>query len=198
MPLFFFEPALKGAMMRTKLFLLSLILALTAGHALASDVTTHPGYADLSGLETILGDPATILDLDGVQITAMLGEQATEEISALVADLELVRVRTYAVLDGTAEAVRGSLATKAQALQDGGWSTIVQVHTPDDHVNVLLRLHEDRYAGVVLLVAEDSQAVVANVVGNVDPAKVGALLGQAQQIGAAFAQQAGGPSSGEN
>ena len=163
--------------MDKKLFCSMLVLVLTVAGVAAADVTTHPGYADLESVELSLGQPAQEMNLGPDQLLEMLGESVTPEMTHLVEGIELVQARVFEVGEAQAEAVRGSLSAAAEDLRAAGWNTLVSVTNHDDFVHLLMRMQGENAVGLVALIGDDGNAVLANVVGDLDPARLMPLMG---------------------
>lgn len=150
------------------------LISTVAGASLA----THPGYADLSDFEHVLGtDVAFDVDFDRESLAALLALAGAgdERLTAVVESVDLVRARAFTIAPGEAETVLQGLEDTADRLKVGGWSTLASVRDGGDRLEVFLRLQGDRIAGVAALFFDGKEAGFANVVGDVGMAEVMAL-----------------------
>jgi Domain of unknown function (DUF4252) len=172
--------------MGRKLFYSTLVLAFVLAGIATADVTTNPGYADLESLELIFGTPAQEQDLGSTQLAEILGQDATPEMLNLVEGIELVQVRVFELGDDQKETIRRHLGAAAEDLRNGGWNTLVSVTDKDDQVNLLVRMQGDDVVGLVALVGDGGKAILANVVGDLDPGRLMPLMGNASAAQSLF------------
>lgn len=144
----------------------------------AQSLASHPGYADLSPFEHLLGSAVTVdVDFDRESLAALLtlAGAGDERLAALVDSVDGVRARAFTIAPEDAEAVRQGLADTADRLKVEGWSTLASVRDGGERFEVFLRLQGDRIAGVAALFFDGGEAGYANVVGDVGMAEVMAL-----------------------
>lgn len=144
----------------------------------AESLATHPGYADLSDFEHLLGGEVDFdIDFDRESLAALLtlAGAGDERLTAVVDGVDRVRARSFTIAPDDAETVRRGLAETADRLKVEGWSTLASVRDGDEQLEVFLRLQADRIAGVAALFFDGDEAGFANVVGDVGMAEVMAL-----------------------
>lgn len=164
--------------MNVKILISTLLAFVLISAAGAASLETHPGYADLSAFEQVLGSQVTFdVDFDRDSLSALLALSGAndERLTALVAEIDAVRARAFTIAPGDADAVRQGLADTADKLKGEGWSTLASVRDGDEQFEVFLRLTGDRIAGVAALFFDGDEAGYANLVGDVGMAEVMAL-----------------------
>lgn len=156
-------------------FALAFVLISTAG---AASLAAHPGHADLSDFESVLGSEVTFdvdFDRDSLAALLALAGAGDERLTAVVESVDSVRARAFTVAPGAREAVLQGLADTADRLKHEGWSTLASVRDGDQRLEVFLRLQGDRIAGVAALFLDGDEVGYANLVGDVGMAEVMAL-----------------------
>lgn len=54
-------------------------------------------------------------------------------------------------------------------LQSEGWEPVATIQEEGETVHMLLKQDEERIAGLIVLVADDSEAVIVNLMGDLQP-----------------------------
>lgn len=174
---------MKTTPMKTTPMTLLALLALLTPAAWAQNIESHPGYADLGTFERALGGETEFdLDLDQQSLSAMAGLVDVEDdsLNALIADIESVRARSFKLDENDTEYAREGLSDVASELKNAGWNTLVSVRDESDQVEILFRGEGEHIQGLAALFVGGNNAGFANVVGQIDMAKV---LAMASKLG---------------
>jgi hypothetical protein len=159
---------------------MALIATAVAGVTFAgSDVTTLPGYVDFD-TEGIMGDTdATVeINLSEPMLKFMAGAAnlADQEIAETLMGIVDMRIKVYELDSADAERVRPEIDGLVEWFDKNQWSRIIHVKEENETVNIYSRLDGDSMSGLALVVASESEMVFINIVGKIDPARLGALL----------------------
>lgn len=134
---------------------------------------SNAGYADLDSLGLFDVDNTLTLSI-GPSLLRFAAKHTEDdpETQALLSNLEGVRVRIYEI-DGNAERVAGRVNDMGARLQRQGWEPVAVMREADETVHMLLKpVGEDdsqRIAGLTVLVADQQEAVVVNIMGDLKP-----------------------------
>lgn len=160
---------------------ISLLLVFIPALSVA-DVTDHPGYVDLSDISAILGvEPAIQVSLQTplLNIISRVVEHQDRDAADILARIEWVNVNVF--LDGQfdRDSLAGYMAEISDELEANYWERIVRVREEDAYVDVYFQLSEDssRIYGITVLAAEESEAVLVNIVGDLSVDDINALGG---------------------
>lgn len=63
-------------------------------------------------------------------------------------------------------------------LQADDWEPVVQVKESDEQVQIFMKTENDVMQGLAVMAVNDEEAVFLNILGEIDPAKVGAVMNQ--------------------
>ncbi len=91
------------------------------------------------------------------------------ETQALLRSLEGVRVRTYDVY-GDIDRIKRNFAHMGGKLLDDGWEPVVLVREEGELVQMYARVTGAGIRGLTIVSADESEVVVVNVMGDIDPA----------------------------
>lgn len=160
---------------------LLITVGLLAALAVAAqeDVTRDPGFVDFSDLS-----PFTEEDLEIhisvkdplLKLVAEATRESEPELAALMAQLKLVEVYVYEVEEAQRKAVRELLGTTARQLDAKGWEPAITIYMRRDRGYVYLKLVDGKPIGLAAMYLDgDNETVFVNIVGPIDPAKVGRL-----------------------
>ena len=142
----------------------------------AGGLQNEPGYAAFeyphfweADKEISISIGPTILNF----VRAFVDE--SEDFADLVSDVDGIHIRVYNI-DDNVDVISGYINESANKLSRRGWDRLVTVKEEDEHVAVMVKLEDDQVQGVVVLVAEPSEAVFINVIGNIRPESLQPLL----------------------
>ncbi len=127
------------------------------------------GFADLDSLGILDVDNTLTLSI-GPTLLRLAAKHTGEdpETQAILAGLDGVRVRVYEI-DGDPIAVAGRVDRMGLRLQDQGWEPVALVREAGETTVMLIKAHGARIAGLTVLSADEHEAVVVNVMGDLRP-----------------------------
>lgn len=160
------------------------VFALTVTPAYSqSSAGNDPGYVDLyqrGRLDEIFeGDARIEVNIEGslMRMVAAASRIEDPELADLLLKLKGVYVRGYSLMDQNIERIQKRANLIGDELQKEGWSFIVRIRRPDEHVQMLVRFVEDQIVGMVVISIEDAsdEAMFVNIVGEIDPEQIGRI-----------------------
>ena len=164
------------------LITVSLTLTLSAGVNAQGDVKDHPGYVDFSSLAGFGGAEPTVqisLKTPLLNMVTNLLRQDDAEAAEFVSKLLRVSV---SVFESESEAldlgeVSNSMVLLASELDAQNWERVVRVRENENHVDIYFRISPDAdfIYGIAVMVAEESEIVLVNIVGDISVDDLGAL-----------------------
>jgi hypothetical protein len=157
---------------RTVVFAAALALLLS-GCGLTAPRSSD-GFANLDSLG--IADTDRVLSLSlGPAILNFAANHVDDdpETRDLLRRLDGVRIRIYEV-DGDPLRVAERMTRMSDRLQADGWEPVMLVRQPDQQAHMLLRIVDGRIHGMTVLVLDDeSEAVVINLMGDIRPDQFG-------------------------
>jgi len=153
--------------LRAGLALLSILLLCACG---ITAPRSNDGYADLDSLGVFDTDRTMSLSFGPtvLRFAAMVIDEDEPETAAMLRDLEGVRVRIYEI-DGDPDRVAGRIKGMSDQLQGDNWEPVMLVQDESEQTHMLLRSAGEQIQGLTLLTADDEEAVVINLMGNMNP-----------------------------
>ena len=159
-------------------------LAATALLALCGAARAQNGYFDFGQIPGIDTEPTVQIDLPPFML-GLVSEAAKSqdpEAAKAIEGLKGVRVRVYENIGDSAKVVGQFVEDTSRKLESDGWQRTVYVHDGDDKVRIYMKPGDPKaakpeIAGVTVMVVDDSDAVFINVIGPLDPAQFGKLMG---------------------
>ena len=152
-----------------------LCLALTACGLTAP--RSNAGYADLESLGMRDTDRVMTLSI-GPSLLRFAASHVDDdpEVRELLKRLDGVRIRIYEI-DGDAGRVAGRMDSMSRRLQDEGWEPVMLVREDNEATHMLLRVIDQQIRGLTVLVSDgDSEAVVINLMGEIQPQQFGDVM----------------------
>lgn len=154
-------------------------LLASTGTSVAQTLADDPGYVDFDPVTVIIGHSPKVNLNFGPAMLALFTETLREtdpDVSELVANLKSLRVMVFEDVDGTR--IREFAVATAGELGAAGWEPALTVRDDGTAVDLFLRTTENQIRGLaMMLTEEDGSAVFINVVGGLDPASLGRLIG---------------------
>jgi hypothetical protein len=127
------------------------------------------GYADLESLDLNEVDITMMFSLGPSLLRlAALAVDDQPELQALLREVEGVRVRIYEI-NGDALAVAEEMDQMSLKLRDQNWEPVVRVVEEGSRTHVLMKGTADRISGLTVLTSDGLEAVVVNVIGDLEP-----------------------------
>lgn len=114
-----------------------------------------------------------------ISMVTRLAKGSEPEVAEILGGLKQVRVNVLGLTDENREQVIKRVESIRTSLKDKGWERIVTAQEDSQDVGVFIKLRGDEAVeGVVVTVLHgDKEAVLVNVVGNLQPEKL-AMLGE--------------------
>lgn len=159
-------------------------VALFAGQAIAQDVDAKtrklPGYVDFKAMKMFKGQEARVevfLKEPMLKLVNQFVRKEDPELHDVLGKLKLVRVQVFDIDPDMIAQFTEVTNNVSGELDKKGWERIVRVRDDDDNVDVYLLPSEnyESILGIVVMAAEDEQAVFVNIVGEIRPEDVSRL-----------------------
>jgi hypothetical protein len=167
--------------MRIKTFTASLLLLICASiYSLsiqAADDTSLNSLMDFQELTKTYGEPKVRINLEKglLNLVASMAKQQNPEAAQLMQSLQAVTVNVYNIGENT-EKAKASLLSASKKLEKMNWVPAVTVNEGDEQVRIFVKQDGDMIEGLmVMAVSKNDEAVFINIVGNIDPAQIGAV-----------------------
>lgn len=173
-------------MKQRKLFLFSALLPLLllvfwqpAGAA-ENAIEDHPGYVDFSMLTSLaVGEPSVEVSLKSplLNLITNLIRNEDEMAAEFISKLSRVNVQVYPSDRINVDDAAQSMTSLASNLDSSGWERVVRIREEDEHVDIYFRLSDDANTiyGIAIMVAEASDTVLVNIVGDINMNDIEAL-----------------------
>ena len=99
------------------------------------------------------------------------------DLSKMLHRLKAIQVRAYELDDADFGGASIRLKDFGKSLVRDGWETIVRARQDGEHVEMYLRTNGDRISGMIVLALDqsDREAVLVNIVGEIDPSEIGRI-----------------------
>lgn len=129
----------------------------------------NAGYADLDGLSWRDVDATVSFSL-GPRVLGFAARMIEDDpqTKAIVRNLDGVRVRVYEI-EGDPGDVAGDLNFMSAQLREAGWEPVILVREEGETTHVLIKMDEDRIAGLTVLTSDALEVVLVNVMGELRP-----------------------------
>jgi hypothetical protein len=150
---------------------------------------SNDGFADLDSLG--IADTDRVLTLSvGPALLRFAANHIDDdpEAEALLRSLDGVRIRIYAI-DGDAGRVLTRMDRMSRELQADGWEPVMLVRSESEQAHMLLKVVGEQIRGMTVLVCDgESEAVIVNLMGAIEPRQFGGVM-VALDVDAAGAQR---------
>lgn len=156
-------------------------LLLAASPTRAADPSGAPGYVDFGDLETLTGNaPKVEVDLGGpmIRFLAAASREAEPDVADMMSKLKSIRVNVFELAPGSAEATSDQVQSLAADLEANDWERAVVVREEGDAiVHMYMKLDGEDVVGMTFMAMDhgSDEAIFINIVGEVDPEKLGKL-----------------------
>lgn len=135
-----------------------------------------PGYVDFGELQSVYGEPKVMVNIGGILLQlAAAATQDDPETSEMLKGLQGVRINIYST-DGDAEPALHKVHQVKGMLQAANWEPIVQVNEEGEQVQIFMKADGEGMQGLTIMAVNAEEAVFLNILGAIDPTKVGALM----------------------
>lgn len=137
----------------------------------------NEGFANLDSLG--LSDTDRVLSLSlGPAVLNFAAAHVDDdpETRDLLRSIDGVRIRVYEVT-GDPLRVADRMTRMSERLQADGWEPVMLVRQPNQQAHMLLRIVDGQIAGMTVLVLDDdTEAVVINLMGDIRPDRFGDVM----------------------
>ncbi len=152
----------------------SSLVLLTANHANAN------GQIDFADLSEHYGEPKVEINLSSglMKLVGGFANSEDPEVGNILSSLESIKVRVYN-LNGELEKANSTVDRVSSELKADNWETLVTVNNNEENqkVRIFSKSTSNVIDGVVVMVVspekEAGEAVFINIVGEIDPEKIG-------------------------
>lgn len=162
-----------------KRFLITVACALLAMPAMAQEdaLKDLPGYVDFGELNSIYGEPKVNISIGGALLgfVGAMAKNSNPETATIFNKLKGVRVSVYAT-GGDSGAALDQVNRVKNLLTASDWQPIVQINEDDEQVQIFIKMDGDKMNGLTLMAVDDEEAVFINVIGQLDPNELAAVM----------------------
>ena len=139
------------------------------------------GQIDFADLASHYGEPKVEVNLTAtlMKMIGTIAEEEDPEVANILSGLESIKVRVYN-LNGELDKANSIIDRVSGELKSDNWETLVTVNNNEENqkVRVFSKSTQDVIDGVVVMVVspeeeEGGEAVFINIVGEIDPNKIG-------------------------
>jgi hypothetical protein len=156
---------------------LAVFFSLSAA-AQESDMKSMPGYVDFGVLDSVYGEPRVRINIGATLLKFMAAMSREDpEAAALMSNLEGVRINIYSTA-GQMKPAQEQIARIKEILNKESWEPIVQVRENDEEVQIFINVDETGMQGLTVMTVDAEEAVFINILGEMDPSKLGVVLKQ--------------------
>lgn len=145
-----------------------------------NDYINHPGYIDFGSFDKFQGAEETVeVFIKGplLKFVAKASETEDPDLASLLNNLKLVKVNVFSMDKFSIEEARNIMKSVSKKIDRNKWELMVRTKEPGEYVEIYTQFgpNESMTGLVVMAVDEDDGAVFVNIVGDIDPAKLGKL-----------------------
>ena len=146
----------------------------------SDDYKNNPGYVDFGSFEKFQGAEETVeVFIKGplLKFVAKASEYEDPDLASLLNNLKLVKVNVFSLDKFSVDDARNIIQSISKKMDRNKWELMVRAKEPGEYVEVYTQFGpNDTLTGlVVMAVQEKKEAVFVNIVGEIDPAKLGKL-----------------------
>lgn len=165
--------------MRTRSLLLLTFFFLGATAASAQKLSDQPGYLPLQELGLFPRDKLSVeINLEGflLRLVARATRGEDPAFADLVGGLKAIRVQVFPLAGVDEASVKTKIGRTVRWLEDKGWMSTVRVREGDDETYIYLKEADGQIVGLtVLSLSAGDEAAMINIVGRIDPDRLGQL-----------------------
>lgn len=173
------------ARMRNRMLFLggALVLALSTAAAAQTeeDVTKMPGYVDFEAMKIFAPEDAQVEIIIEPNLLRMLAKgmcKSDPDLCAMLMKLKQIRVQTFTMGNAKAATVEKKVSDLAQKIEGQGWQAMVRMRNrkENEQTYVYIKTRGDIIVGLAVMnIDPTDDAAFVNIVGEIDPEKVGEL-----------------------
>ncbi len=150
----------------------------------------HPGYVDLERIgdldDFFDDDDPREVNVEGplMRLVAEASRFEDPELADLLLTLDGVYVLGYPLDSGDLDDFNDRASMIGRELEDRGWTVVVKYRDEDENVRLYVKMDGVQVSGMVVMSVEKGsrESVFVNIVGDIDPEKIG-RIGQKFNIG---------------
>lgn len=165
----------KSILITILLFLLTPALYAQQG----DDYKNHPGYIDFGSFEKFKDSEETVeIFIKGplLRFVAKATENEDVELASLLHNLKLIKLNVFSVDKLTIEDARNVMKSVSNKIDRNKWELMVRVKETGENVEIFTQFGpDDSLNGLVVMVVSKDEAVFVNIVGTIEPSKLGKL-----------------------
>jgi hypothetical protein len=165
--------------MQRPLVLTLVLFLLAAAGAAAQKLESQPGYLPIDQLNLFPVDKLSVeVNIEGplLRMIAAATRQDDPGFSSVMAGLKSIRLQAFPLKGADAGAVKVRIGGAVRWLDAHGWVSSVRVRDKDQETYIYLKQSGEKVEGLTLLsFSPGDEAVLINIVGNIDPAQLGRL-----------------------
>ena len=156
------------------------IAVVAAGLALNAQAGSSPGEVDF-GKFTPPGNGSEFVEVqiksNLISIAAKLVEKEEPDVAKIIRSVELIRVNVIGLTDENRDEMKTRVEKIRSELDSKGWERNVNVQgKKNEDVGIFTKTRgEEALAGLVITVMDPKNAVLVNIVGDINPSEVAAL-----------------------
>jgi hypothetical protein len=161
-------------------------MAAMTGSIWAQNLDRDPSYVDFGNLERIFGDePKLEVTLKGalLRLARQVSSKDEPEMADMMRDIRGIYIRGYKVNANSFVEAKSRMSEVARGLEGHGWDIMTRVRDEESLVYILTKESNDQIIqGMTIMVMDmdgndnDNMAMFINIVGRVDPDKVGRMM----------------------
>lgn len=145
-----------------------------------TDLRKEDGYVDVETMSSWFNSEPTVeVNIKGALLNLIAEASRFEDpdLAAMLHRLKAIQVRAYTLDQSDFRNASSGLRELGKSLERTGWETVVRAREDDEHVEMYLRSNGNRIAGMVVLALDqaDGEAVMVNIVGEIDPSEIGRI-----------------------
>jgi hypothetical protein len=136
---------------------------------------SNEGFADLDSLGVTDTDRTMALSIGPtlIRVARWALDEDDDETARILEGVDGVRIRIYEI-DGDADRVALRIQNMSEKLERDAWQPVMLVQDEGEQTHMLMRSENGEIQGLTLLTSDgDSEAVVINIMGNLQPEHFG-------------------------
>ena len=153
-------------------------LCVGMAQAQSNNLSGDPGYFDFGQVPGIVDEPKVQIDLNPLMLGFIADAAEGEEsgVKDVLKGLRGIKVYVYELTQGR-DQVLGFIDAVGLELEGRNWMRMVYIDSDDTKVRIHVRPDGGSISGMTLMVlGDDNEAVFMNIVGDINPAKLGKVV----------------------
>ena len=149
-----------------------------ASFALGEELKNEPGYVPFATLDDVYGQPKVMVNIGKVLMQFLAAASGEDpELAEMIKGMQGIQINVYDTQGRTEPALKqlNEISDRLAAVQ---WQPFLQVNEEKEVVQMLMKTDDEVVQGLVVMVVDGEEAVFMNIVGAIDPNKLGKLMNQ--------------------